>query len=108
MYVPARATAVPIFVCMVNVFPKNNTDVAIITTLLTTLHTPWDTGVTRANVLKANWLYKWYSKPTETRGMANCMAPFSAICTLMASKTAGSQINTPGMQMKQEIKVVQA
>ena len=33
-------------------------------TRLTTLHTPWLTGDTRARVLKANWLYRWYSRPT--------------------------------------------
>lgn len=33
-------------------------------TRLTTLHTPCDTGDTRARVLKANWLYRWYRRPT--------------------------------------------
>jgi hypothetical protein len=37
-------------------------------TRFTTLHTPWDTGDTRARVLKANWLYRWYSRPTLRYG----------------------------------------
>ena len=41
-------------------------------TRLTTLHTPWLTGLMRARVLNANWLYRWYSRPTlQAGGQAN-------------------------------------
>lgn len=39
---------------MVRVVPKKTTEVPMITTRLTTLHTPCDTGLTRDNVLNAN------------------------------------------------------
>lgn len=38
----------------VSLLPKKSTEVAMITMRFTTLHTPWDTGVTRARVLNAN------------------------------------------------------
>lgn len=53
-YVPTRAIAVPSLVLSVSLLPKKTTDVPMMTTLLTTLHTPCDTGVTRDSVLKAN------------------------------------------------------
>lgn len=44
----------PILVFVVSVVPKKTTEVPIITTRLTTLHTPCDTGLTRDSVLNAN------------------------------------------------------
>ena len=46
--------AVPSFVLGVRELPKNSTDVPMMATRFTTLHTPWDTGLTRDSVLKAN------------------------------------------------------
>jgi len=59
-YVPIRAITVPILVLSVNLLPKNTTEVPMMTTLFTTLHTPCDTGVTRDNVLKANCRQGWH------------------------------------------------
>jgi len=59
-YVPIRAITVPILVLSVNLLPKNTTEVPMMTTLFTTLHTPCDTGVTRDNVLKANCTQGWH------------------------------------------------
>ena len=53
-YVPNSAIAVPNLVLSVSLLPKKTTDVPMMTTLFTTLHTPCETGVTRDRVLKAN------------------------------------------------------
>lgn len=42
-------------VLLVSVVPKKTTEVPMMTTRLTTLHTPCETGLTRDSVLKANW-----------------------------------------------------
>lgn len=46
--------AAPSLVLVVSVVPKKTTDVPMMTTRLTTLHTPCDTGLTRDSVLNAN------------------------------------------------------
>jgi hypothetical protein len=39
------------------------------------LHTPCETGDTRWRVLNANWLYKWYRRPTMVRSSQKRVAP---------------------------------
>eukprot|EP00983_Pelagomonas_calceolata_P098240 1158326-Pelagomonas_calceolata.AAC.1 len=65
-------------------WPKKSTEEKMMATRLTTLHTPWDTGLTRCRVLKANW------KHTTEQGKESVSAAALALQSRLGLSTVAA------------------
>ena len=75
MHAPASACRAPIglpLTCVVRTWLKKNTELKMMATRLTTLHTPCETGLTRSRVLNANCAHA-RSSEQRTAGKQGCV-----------------------------------